>query len=104
MPFKSSPQRERFASPAVSGPMETRAGQYGFTRWAIEVGDPRQLRQSLGLSGETPFRIIREMLTWLYKARGPTASAVESRASELRLQDWLASGATMKSVVAALQQ
>jgi hypothetical protein len=84
--------------------METRAGPYAFTRWAIEVGDPRQLRQSLGLSGETPFRLIREMLTWLYKARAATASDVESRASELRLQEWLASGATMKSVVTALQQ
>ena len=104
VPFKSEPQPERRASSCVSRPIGTSAGQHGFIRLAIEVGDPRQLRQSLGLSAETPFRLIKEMLSWLSKQQGATVSEVKSRASELRLQDWLVAGANINTVATALQQ
>jgi hypothetical protein len=80
------------------------AGHHGHIRKAIEVGDPRELRQSLGLSPETPFPVIKEMLNWLYKQKVASPQEVESRATELRLRNWLAAGASVDTVVAALRQ
>jgi hypothetical protein len=71
---------------------------------AIEVGDPRELRQSLGLSAETPFPVIKEMLNWLSRQKEVSPQQLASRASELRLRNWLASGASVDTVVNALGQ
>ena len=71
-------------------------------RRAIEAGDPVELRQSLGLSAETPFPVLSAMLAWLSKQQEATAETVESQARELNLLDWLAAEANVTILVIRL--
>jgi hypothetical protein len=71
---------------------------------AIQIGDPQELRKSLGLSAETPYRVMKGLLYWLSTQRDPTADELESRARELGTRDWLAPGATARTLVVGLRE
>jgi hypothetical protein len=84
--------------------MTTVGGGARHIRRAIEIGDPRELRMSLGLSPETPFTVIKGLLNWLSRQQAATPQEVERQASELRLRDWLESGASLNTLVSSVRQ